>query len=203
MPLKTDEPRKDKFMLCFARVLVDVQLDSPFQDFVHFWLSREKWHLKGTMGLNNPNKQKDNKNILKQHKVGLVGLLETKRIAFSINGVWCILGDFNIVLDPLERIGRNEALAGEIEDFNSYITACEQVQMRYFRSQFTWTSELTKTNSTQYRNQCSKLCFTRVKKRKENTYIYSLLDNERSQVNGFQDMASVMLELYKKLLGQQ
>ena len=37
MPLKTDRYTKDRTMLEYARLLIDVSLDSPFPDFIEFF----------------------------------------------------------------------------------------------------------------------------------------------------------------------
>ncbi|KAJ8421943.1 hypothetical protein Cgig2_012935 [Carnegiea gigantea] len=94
------------------------------------------------IGLNSPNKQEDVKIFLHKENIGLVGLLEVKvkeknvekealkTIAKDMEEARCILGDFNSVLHPSDRMGGTRTQDAEIRKFKECITTCEIEEMR-------------------------------------------------------------------------
>jgi len=45
-------------------------------------------------------------------------------LAGNMNGPWCVLGDFNAVLNPTERIGGNEVTESEMAAFGDCMVQC-------------------------------------------------------------------------------
>ncbi|KAJ8420787.1 LOW QUALITY PROTEIN: hypothetical protein Cgig2_017724 [Carnegiea gigantea] len=48
------------------------------------------------------------------------------RMAQNIQGPWCVIGDFNAVLHPGERIGGEDIQYGEVVDFSNYLEQCDR-----------------------------------------------------------------------------
>ena len=58
----------------------------------------------------------------------------------SQEGLWCVLGDFNCIRHPSERIGKCERLYGDnsIQEFNEWIDDLEVLEVPSLGRQFTW-----------------------------------------------------------------
>ncbi|KAG5610650.1 hypothetical protein H5410_021931 [Solanum commersonii] len=57
------------------------------------------------------------------------------------NGIsmpWILGGDFNAVLNGVEKIGGIPVVAADVEDFNNCVEACDVLQIQYKGSPFTW-----------------------------------------------------------------
>ncbi|KAJ8422445.1 hypothetical protein Cgig2_033522 [Carnegiea gigantea] len=55
---------------------------------------------------------------------------------------WCVLGDFNSVLNQLERIGGIDVADGEVSDFVACIKHCGLQEFSYGGAFFTWTNTI-------------------------------------------------------------
>ncbi|KAL5166688.1 hypothetical protein HKD37_18G051603 [Glycine soja] len=55
-------------------------------------------------------------------------------------GLWCVLGDFNSIRNPTERIGKSERLFGEnsMQEFNEWIDDLEVLKVPSVGRQYTW-----------------------------------------------------------------
>lgn len=62
-------------------------------------------------------------------------------IAHNIQEAWCILGDFNAVLQPDEQIGGKEIHISEITDFAQCIENCYLQEARSIGVFYTWTNK--------------------------------------------------------------
>ncbi|KAJ8423898.1 LOW QUALITY PROTEIN: hypothetical protein Cgig2_010854 [Carnegiea gigantea] len=62
------------------------------------------WNIRN---LNRPNKQEDVKLFLNRNNFDSIGLLQNKLVSManSMHSGWCVLGDFNPILSPKDRIG--------------------------------------------------------------------------------------------------
>ena len=49
----------------------------------------------------------------------------------------------------------------------------------------------------------TKFFFTKAKQRKLSTYIYTIKDDQGNQVEGFKKVGNIMMQFYKKLIGEQ
>ena len=58
----------------------------------------------------------------------------------SQEGLWCVLGDFNCIRHPSERIGKCERLYGDnsIQEFNEWIDDLEVLEAPSLGRHFTW-----------------------------------------------------------------
>jgi len=54
---------------------------------------------------------------------------------------WCILGDFNSVLHPGDRLGGTDIQAAEIRPFKDCISSCEIQELKSICPYFTWTNK--------------------------------------------------------------
>ncbi|KAJ8419599.1 hypothetical protein Cgig2_000942 [Carnegiea gigantea] len=61
--------------------------------------------------------------------------------ATDMEEAWCILGDFNSVLHPGDRLGGTDIQDVEIKPFEECINTCEIQQMRSIGRCFTWTNK--------------------------------------------------------------
>lgn len=64
-----------------------------------------------------------------------------KQLKSSVNGgLWCILGDFNNVRDPAERLGNSHSLERDssIKEFNDWIAELELEDAPWRGRKFTW-----------------------------------------------------------------
>jgi len=62
-------------------------------------------------------------------------------IATTMNEPWCILGDFNAILDLANRVEGTPITMFETEDFCKWLNAYQLHDMRRFRAEFTWTNK--------------------------------------------------------------
>ena len=54
---------------------------------------------------------------------------------------WCIIGDFNAVLRHDDRMGGNDTLDGDVEEFQSCLDDSELKEMRSFSARYIWTNK--------------------------------------------------------------
>ena len=59
-------------------------------------------------------------------------------IKYSINGPWAIIGDFNEILYPHEKIGGNQGNTSRIQDFGDFINNCQLLDLESFGLPYTW-----------------------------------------------------------------
>ncbi|KAJ8423045.1 hypothetical protein Cgig2_021864 [Carnegiea gigantea] len=76
------------------------------------------WNIRG---LNSPNKQEDIKIIAQRQQLWH----SMRSIAGSIQEAWCIMGDFNAVLHPQERLEGEEVQHREVVDFAKCLDDCD------------------------------------------------------------------------------
>ena len=57
-------------------------------------------------------------------------------LADSIQSAWCILDDFNSILNPHDMIGGDKMLESEIREFCLHIKSCEIQEMRSVGSSY-------------------------------------------------------------------
>lgn len=63
-----------------------------------------------------------------------------KLIQATVLGPWCVMGDFNNVLEPGDRIGGREVTAHEIKNFKSCIEECDLQDITATGGSFTWSN---------------------------------------------------------------
>ena len=63
------------------------------------------------------------------------------RLAETIQGPWCVMGDFNAVLRSGERIGGEDIQQNEVVDFADCLTQCELQEVPLKGAFFTWTNK--------------------------------------------------------------
>ena len=68
-------------------------------------------------------------------------LEELHQISLSIQGAWCLLGDFNIVLSKDDRYGGNAVEDQELQELSNFMADCEVLQMPSSGAFFTWTNK--------------------------------------------------------------
>ena len=56
---------------------------------------------------------------------------------------------------------------------------------------------------TQFRDQCSDLPFAKIKQRKMDTFVYLMLSKDDHGVDGFELVAKIFTDYYKRLLAKQ
>ena len=64
-----------------------------------------------------------------------------EEFAAAIDEGWCILGDFNAVLNTADRMGGTEITAAEIRPLNDCINTCEVQELRSIGPYYTWTNK--------------------------------------------------------------
>ena len=52
-------------------------------------------------------------------------------------------------------------------------------------------------------DHCTKIFFAKMKQRQMQAFVYSILDDRGSKVEGFEKVAQVMIQFYQGLLGKQ
>ncbi|KAJ8422552.1 hypothetical protein Cgig2_033475 [Carnegiea gigantea] len=62
-------------------------------------------------------------------------------ITKEMDEAWCVLGDFNAVLYPGDRVGGTEVQLHEIKSFGDCITNCELQELRNNGPYYTWTNK--------------------------------------------------------------
>ena len=60
----------------------------------------------------------------------------------AIQGPWCVVGDFNSILHPKERMGGEEVHYAEIKDFNQRLKDCDLYEINTSRVFFIWTNKI-------------------------------------------------------------
>ena len=63
------------------------------------------------------------------------------QISLSIQGAWCILGDFNSILYKDDRIGGNEVTEHDTLELSAFMDSCEVQEMTGSGAVFTWTNK--------------------------------------------------------------
>ncbi|KAM3360473.1 putative protein isoform X2 [Capsicum galapagoense] len=63
---------------------------------------------------------------------------DLERVHQSIQGPWCIGGDFNVILDPDEKLGGKPHRMAKSFDFSSCMNACEVSNLGFIGPKFTW-----------------------------------------------------------------
>jgi len=59
----------------------------------------------------------------------------------SIQEAWCIMGDFNAILHPQERLGGEEVQRKELVDFTKCLDDCDIQEVHNSGAFFTWTNK--------------------------------------------------------------
>ena len=54
------------------------------------------------------------------------------------NGPWALIGDFNEILHPYEKVGGNHGNSSRMHDFVDFIDNCQLLELKYFGLPFTW-----------------------------------------------------------------
>ena len=62
-------------------------------------------------------------------------------IAQGMDEAWCVLGDFNAVLYPGDRMRGTEVQFHEIKNFSDYIITCEVQELKSNGPYYTWTNK--------------------------------------------------------------
>ena len=62
-------------------------------------------------------------------------------LSTSINGAWCLLGDFNSVLSKEDRLGGNEVTDHDIHELTTFMESCEVLEMPSTGAYFSWTNK--------------------------------------------------------------
>jgi len=65
---------------------------------------------------------------------------DLKVISQQTLGVWCVVGDFNAVLCPQDRIGGDDIQDSEVKDFTECINAREITEMQSSGHFFSWSN---------------------------------------------------------------
>ena len=63
------------------------------------------------------------------------------RISTSIQGAWCILGDFNAILSKDDRIGGDTVSDHDIQELSNFMEDCEVLEMPSTGPFFSWTNK--------------------------------------------------------------
>ena len=94
--------------------------------------------------------------------------------------VWCVLGDFNAVLYPRDRIGGTKVHLHEIKSFSDCIITCELQELRNNSPYYTWTN---------------KTIWIRIDRVFVNTYWYNAFDicHLTYMANSFSDHIAMVL----------
>ncbi|KAJ8425110.1 hypothetical protein Cgig2_015888 [Carnegiea gigantea] len=147
IPIKTDRYTKEKTMLRYARLLIDISLDSTFLDFIKFFNDNEvvyEWkpvkcahrHMFGHEEQIYKKKGGLRQEWRRNNKVGMIGLLETKEKESNVDKslwsdlqtrtqhipeAWCIIGDFNSILYKEDRMGGTEVQDHEAQDLTNLL----------------------------------------------------------------------------------
>lgn len=66
---------------------------------------------------------------------------ELRRIGDTVNGPWCMVGDFNVILEQREKIGGRPFTSGSQCLFRRFIDDAELLDMGYFGNPFTWNNQ--------------------------------------------------------------
>ena len=66
---------------------------------------------------------------------------DLQNIANSMTEAWCVLGDFNAILHPEDRMGGTEVIDSEIRDFSDCLLYCELEEMRNSGPYYSWTNK--------------------------------------------------------------
>ncbi|XP_016451062.1 uncharacterized protein LOC107775794 [Nicotiana tabacum] len=108
---------ENKIGLNFARLLIEVDVDSPLPD--------KEFYMTDVYAFNT----KEDRKSLWQHLESNSG---------GINIPWLITGDFNSVLHADDRIGGLSVIMGEVVDFQVCIDVCELIELPYGRCRYIW-----------------------------------------------------------------
>ncbi|KAH0642539.1 hypothetical protein KY290_034120 [Solanum tuberosum] len=63
---------------------------------------------------------------------------DLNKVHNTIPGPWYIGGDFNVILDPEEKMGGKTHKMRDSLDFSSFMDACEVVDLGFTGPKFTW-----------------------------------------------------------------
>ncbi|KAJ8427987.1 hypothetical protein Cgig2_012075 [Carnegiea gigantea] len=141
------------------------------------------WNVRG---LNNPNKLEDIKVFLNKHEVGLVALLETKRLGRK----------------QLDRM-QEELHANPMDE--TIIAQEKERRIKYLeilKSSLSLIKQQTKQQWLNYGDQCSRIFFAKIKQSKLRSYMYAIKDERGNRREGFAEVAKVMAHYYQGLLGR-
>lgn len=65
--------------------------------------------------------------------------LET--ISNQMQEAWCVIGDFNTILQKEDRMGGDEVKDYELQELQSCFDSCELTEMPYSRAYYTWSNK--------------------------------------------------------------
>lgn len=111
---------------------LDVQVMSYARNFINLEVNEEgigRWRLTGFYGFPDNSRRRDSWDLLRS----LAGLSDLP---------WCIIGDFNDILDMDEKIGRVERPQWFIDGFRNAVLDCELSDISLDGYQFTWSHRL-------------------------------------------------------------
>ncbi|KAJ8421327.1 hypothetical protein Cgig2_012819 [Carnegiea gigantea] len=189
IPIKIDKFTRDKTILKYARLLIEMKLQDNFPEYIDFVnehdmviisQSDQMIHCKATHIA-----------TMKNFFISFVygANHETQRrqlwedlihIAQDMEEAWCILGDFNAVLYPGDRIGGTEVQYHEIKNFSECMFTCEVQELQSNGPYYTWTN---------------KTIWTRINRVFVNTYWYNIfaLSHLTYMANSLSDHTAMML----------